>query len=85
MAAAVLFLTIAATIHQPSFAQRQSAPRPPYTLDEAVMLVKEKTAGRVLRAETQQRGERTIHRIRVITDDGRVRTIDVDAQRGILE
>ena len=61
------------------------AQTPPYTLDEAVALVKKKIGGRVVRAETTQKDERTIYEIRILSDDGRVRTIDVDMHDGIQE
>ena len=74
---------LAATLCEPVLSQRQPLPRPPYSLDEAVALVKEKVGGRVIRAQTVQRHGRTVHEVRVFTDDGRVRTIDVDARNGI--
>jgi uncharacterized membrane protein YkoI len=36
----------------------------------------------VLRAETKRDKGRTVHRIRVLTEDGRVRTWHVDAETG---
>jgi len=52
------------------------------SLDEAIALVREKSGGKVLRADTKQSGERRIHEIRVLTDDGHVRTYVVDARTG---
>ncbi|MDH3977378.1 MAG: hypothetical protein OEU86_02595 [Gammaproteobacteria bacterium] len=52
------------------------------TLDEAVVMVKLRTGGRILRAETRERNGRRIHRIRVLTEDGHVRTFVIDAERG---
>jgi uncharacterized membrane protein YkoI len=60
-----------------------SAQTPRYSLDEAIALVKKKHVGTVVRAETIQQGDRTIHRVRLLTPDDRVRTIEVDAQTGI--
>jgi uncharacterized membrane protein YkoI len=52
------------------------------SLDQAVRMVRERSGGRVLRAETQRQNGRTVHRIRVLSDDGRVRNYSVDAQTG---
>ena len=52
------------------------------SLAEATRMVRERTGGQVLRAETKRDKGRTVHRIRVLTDDGRVRTWHVDAENG---
>lgn len=52
------------------------------SLAEAIRLVQERSGGQVLRAEAREEKGRTVYRIRVITDDGRVRTWHVDAQSG---
>ena len=52
------------------------------SLDEAVRRVREQSGGRVLRAETRRENGRTVHRIRVLSPDGRVRTWTVDAETG---
>ncbi len=52
------------------------------SLDQAVRMVRERSGGRVLRAETTRRGGRSVHRIRVLSEDGRVRTWVVDAETG---
>ncbi|MCG5499344.1 PepSY domain-containing protein [Ectothiorhodospira lacustris] len=52
------------------------------SLDEAVALVQAGTGGRVLSAETQTQNGRRVHRIRILTDDQRVRNILVDAVTG---
>ena len=59
------------------------AQSPRYSLDDAIALVKRKHDGTVVRAKTVQQDDRTIHQIRILTPDGRVRTIIVDAQTGI--
>ena len=51
-------------------------------LAEATRMVRDHTNGQVLRAETKRDKGRTVHRIRVLTDDGRVRTWHVDAETG---
>lgn len=51
-------------------------------LEEAVRRVRERTGGRVLRAETRRENGRVVHRVRVLSPDGRVRTWSVDADTG---
>jgi uncharacterized membrane protein YkoI len=74
---------LAATGILPALSQEATPDTLRYSLDDAISLVKEKIGGRVLRAETLQRDNLTVYQIRIITDDGRVRTINVDAQNGI--
>jgi len=74
---------VAITVIPPAASQEPAPESIRYSLDDAVALVKEQIGGRVLRAETTLREDRTVYQIRIITDDGRVRTIDVDAQNGI--
>lgn len=52
------------------------------SLAEATRMVRDRTGGQVLRAETKRDKGRTVHRIRVLTEDGRVRTWHVDAETG---
>ena len=52
------------------------------SLAEATRMVRDRTDGQVLRAETKRDKGRTVHRIRVLTEDGRVRTWHVDADTG---
>jgi uncharacterized membrane protein YkoI len=52
------------------------------SLEEAARRVREQTGGQVLRAETKRDKGRTVHRIRVLTEDGLVRTWRVDAETG---
>lgn len=52
------------------------------SLDEAVRKVRDRFGGKVLKASTQTRNGRAIHHIRLLTDDGRVRTVRVDAETG---
>jgi uncharacterized membrane protein YkoI len=52
------------------------------SLAEATRMVRDQTGGQVLRAETKRDKGRTVHRIRVLTEDGRVRTWHVDAETG---
>lgn len=52
------------------------------SLEQATQMVRESTGGQVLRAETKRDKGRVVHRIRVLTEDGRVRTWHVDAETG---
>lgn len=52
------------------------------SLAQATRMVREQSGGQVLRAETKRDKGRTVHRIRVLTEDGRVRTFTVDAETG---
>ncbi len=54
----------------------------PVTLDDAIALVRAKSGGKVLRAETKQRERGVVHEIRVLTEDGHVRTYIVDGRTG---
>lgn len=52
------------------------------SLAEATRMVQQRFGGQVLRAETRRDDGRVVHRIRVLTEDGRVRTVQVDAATG---
>ncbi|SEP87044.1 Peptidase propeptide and YPEB domain-containing protein [Ectothiorhodospira magna] len=55
----------------------------PLSLDDAVARVQAALGGRVLAAETQYREDgRQVHRIRILTEDQRVRNILVDPMTG---
>lgn len=66
----------------PSPAEQASPLREQVSLDEAVRIVRERSGGRILRAETQRQNGRAVHRIRVLSEDGRVRNYRVDAETG---
>jgi uncharacterized membrane protein YkoI len=51
-------------------------------LDGAVSRWRERIGGRVLSAETRKDDGRSIHHIRIITDQGRVRRLRIDADTG---
>lgn len=50
------------------------------SLDEAVSAARERYPGRILSAETRRENGRERHNIRILTDDGRVRRLQIDAQ-----
>jgi uncharacterized membrane protein YkoI len=51
----------------------------PMSLDRAAEQVRQSTGGRVLGAETIKRGDRVLYRIKVLTRDGQVRYVYVEA------
>ena len=55
------------------------------TLEQAVSEARDRHPGRVLSAETQRRNGRESHNIRILTDDGRVRRLHMDAESGRFE
>ena len=67
----------------PSFVERRSdSSRQSVSLDEAVSRVRRQTNGKILSAETLVVDGRSVHRIKVLTDNGRVRRLQLDAASG---
>jgi uncharacterized membrane protein YkoI len=60
------------------------AQRTSLSLAQATAMAQSRFRGRVVRAETVQQGGRVIHEIRILGDDGRVRTVRVDAETGAV-
>jgi len=56
-------------------------PQQGISLNAAVAQVQRETGGRILSAETVNKGGHRVHRIKVLTPDKRVRIINVDAGR----
>jgi len=79
----IAWLTAVVTGSQISISLAQDSPK--YSLDEAVSIVKKTFSGRVLRATPQQEDGRTVYEIRILTDEGLVRTITFDAESGQVE
>lgn len=52
------------------------------SLDRAISVAKRTTGGRVLSAETSEQRGRIVYRIKVLTPEGQVRYIYVDADSG---
>ena len=55
------------------------------SLEEAVSEARSQYPGRVLSAETDRQGGRESYNIRILTDEGRVRRIQVDPESGRFE
>ena len=72
-----LFLLTADEPPSAVIAQRGSV-----SLQQATAMAQRLHQGRVVRAETVSRGGRLIHEIRILGDDGRVRTVRIDAENG---
>lgn len=53
-----------------------------FSLDDAIALVRDKSGGKVLRAETRHHDNEVLHEIRVLTENGHVRTYIVDGHTG---
>ena len=51
------------------------------TLSQAVEQVRRQTGGRILSAETRVQGNREVHHIKVLTEDGKVKTHKVQGRR----
>jgi hypothetical protein len=54
------------------------------SLAQATAIATSRFQGRVVRAETVNQGGRVVHEIRILGDDGRVRTVRVDAETGAV-
>jgi uncharacterized membrane protein YkoI len=55
------------------------------SLDEAIRRVREMYGDvTILKAETRGSGDRRVHRIKILTASGRVKTVSVDAQSGAI-
>lgn len=52
------------------------------SLNEAIARAQSRFPGKVVKAETQRRNGRMQHVVRIISDQGRVRTFRIDAQTG---
>ncbi|MGH8302685.1 MAG: PepSY domain-containing protein [Steroidobacteraceae bacterium] len=63
---------------------RASAQRSNLSLDEAVRKAQHRYRARVVRAETETQGGRTIYVLRLLDDAGRVFAVRVDAASGTI-
>lgn len=64
---------------QPPQATGMAAVRDEVSLSEAVARVKREYGGRILEAETREQNGRRVHVIKVLTREGRVRTVRIPA------
>jgi uncharacterized membrane protein YkoI len=54
------------------------------SLSQATAIAQSRFQGRVVRAEAVQQGNRVIYEIRILGNDGRVRTVRVDSETGAV-
>ena len=64
------------------FAQPAYAEKHGISLDEAISRARRQADGKVLSAETVRDNGRRIHRIKILTRDGRVKRVRIDANTG---
>jgi hypothetical protein len=72
---------------QPAFfaAQKTDERKPgPATLEEAIEIAVKRFGGKAAGAETVERNGRRVHEVRVLLDDGSVRTVRIDPQTGAI-
>ncbi|MCJ7558396.1 MAG: PepSY domain-containing protein [Gammaproteobacteria bacterium] len=55
------------------------------SLDAAVAMVRERFGGKVISASTTDQGGRKVHVIKLLSDQGRVTTVKVDAESGRIK
>ena len=59
-----------------------AAPELRATLNDAISEAREDVPGRVLSAETVRENGQEVHRLRILSEDGRVRRYNMDAETG---
>ena len=52
------------------------------SLDQAVEQARQRVGGRVISAETRERDGRQVHNVRILTKDGKVRRLQINAEGG---
>ncbi|MGD9599025.1 MAG: PepSY domain-containing protein [Steroidobacteraceae bacterium] len=72
----------AAYADPPPWAHKKERAEAGISLDEAVNRAERKYRARVIRAETRESNGRRIHQLRLLSDDGRVWTVRIDAATG---
>lgn len=55
------------------------------TLDQAVQMAQARYQARVVRADTEREGDHIYYRLRLLSADGRVFTVRVDARTGSMQ
>jgi hypothetical protein len=84
-----IFLTTGPVLASPSYyyprlliAKNNHGNKGGMSLDEAVAKARKNNKGKVLSAETTRVDGRTVHRIKILTKDGRVKRTRIDARTG---
>lgn len=60
----------------------RQAERPRVSLDQAVSMAENRYRARAVKAQQSVSGDRIVYHIRLLSGDGKVRTVQVDAQTG---
>jgi uncharacterized membrane protein YkoI len=58
------------------------AQRGSLSLSQATAMAQSRFQGRIVSAKTVQQGNRVVHEVRILGNDGRVRTVRIDAETG---
>lgn len=74
-----------ASPHEPRGGEARPVAEQALTLDEAVARMERQYKARAVRAEQDRRDGRTVYRIRLLSADGRVFDVTVDAATGAIE
>jgi uncharacterized membrane protein YkoI len=64
------------------FAHPAASEKQGISLDEAIARARQQSDGKILSAETVRDGGRNVHRIKILTRDGRVKRMQYDAASG---
>lgn len=77
VAAPIDFRGITNQFAHPAYSENQGI-----SLDEAIARARQESDGKILSAETVRDGDRNVHRIKILTRDGRVKRVQYDAASG---
>jgi len=81
---ALILLSLAASAApaQEWWPRQQYQVRSGVSLDQAVQMAQSRFSARVVKAETVRSGDRRVHQIRLLNQEGKVWTVRVDAETG---
>ncbi|MBS0377249.1 MAG: PepSY domain-containing protein [Proteobacteria bacterium] len=80
---AILLLALCALAAPPALLAAE-APAAEMTMEQAVKRVEQQYHARVVKAEAEKAGERTVYVLRLLDDAGKVWTVHVDAASGAV-
>ncbi len=80
---ALLFLWLCASTAAPVLLA-EGAAAPELSMEQAVKRVEQQYHARVVKAETEKNGARTVYVLRLLNDSGKVWTVRVDAAGGAV-
>ncbi|HYL71802.1 MAG TPA: PepSY domain-containing protein [Steroidobacteraceae bacterium] len=73
-----------ATLPVPAAPAQAAMAQSSVSMDQAVKMVEQRFRARVVKAESQRDGARTVYVLRLLNDSGRVWTVRVDAASGAI-